>query len=378
MSRSESESAKEGHDFDLNLLLFHLRNVSPFFGSLALFSEHVCTEKIETAATDGRRLMFNPRFMEKHRLDEQLGIFVHELLHAALRHVERRAEAHPVTWNIAADIVVNGIIDGTHGLVLPRSAVRRAEWADFPVEEVYQLLLQEGGEWTRIPLLGGDLVEIEEVDGENLGDHWNGALAQASVISRIGGLQKGDLPANLLRAIREATDPPLDWRTLLWRHLTRTPVDFTAFDRRFIGEDLYLDAMDGETVRVAVCVDTSGSIEEELLSRFLIEVRAILAAYPSTVVDFYSCDTELHGPSTLDSTEVAMPELRGGGGTSFEPFFEALKAANPPPDTAVYLTDGFGDFPKKAPSFPTLWVITPGGMKEERFPFGETARMRSS
>ena len=378
MSRSESESAKEGHDFDLNLLLFHLRNVSPFFGSLALFSEHVCTEKIETAATDGRRLMFNPRFMEKHRLDEQLGIFVHELLHAALRHVERRAEAHPVTWNIAADIVVNGIIDGTHGLVLPRSAVRRAEWADFPVEEVYQLLLQEGGEWTRIPLLGGDLVEIEEEPGENLGDHWNGALAQASVISRIGGLQKGDLPANLLRAIREATDPPLDWRTLLWRHLTRTPVDFTAFDRRFIGEDLYLDAMDGETVRVAVCVDTSGSIGEELLSRFLTEVRAILAAYPSTVVDFYSCDTELHGPSTLDSTEVAMPELRGGGGTSFEPFFEALKAANPPPDTAVYLTDGFGDFPKKAPSFPTLWVITPGGMQEDHFPFGETARMRSS
>jgi predicted metal-dependent peptidase len=95
-------------------------------------------------------------------------------------------------------------------------------------------------------------------------------------------------------------------------------------------------------------------------------------------VDFYSCDTELHGPSTLDSTEVAMPELRGGGGTSFEPFFEALKAANPPPDTAVYLTDGFGDFPKKAPSFPTLWVITPGGMQEDHFPFGETARMRSS
>ncbi len=378
MSRSESESAKERHDFDLNLLLFHLRNVSPFFGSLALFAEHVCTEKIETAATDGRRLMFNPRFMEKHRLDEQLGIFVHELLHAALRHVERRAGAHPLTWNIAADIVVNGIIDGTHGLVLPRSAVRRAEWANFPVEEVYQLLLQEGGEWKKIPLLGGDLVEIEDEPGENLGDHWNGALAQASVISRIGGFHKGELPANLLRAIREATDPPLDWRTLLWRHLTRTPVDFTAFDRRFIGEDLYLDAMDGETVRVAVCVDTSGSIREELLARFLTEVRAILAAYPSTVVDFYSCDTELHGPSTLDSTEAAMPELRGGGGTSFKPFFEALNAGNPPPDTAVYLTDGFGDFPKKAPSFPTLWVITPGGMQENFFPFGETARMRSS
>ena len=72
---------------DLSLLLFHLRNVSPFFASLALFAESVITEDIETAATDGRRLLFNPKFMAKHTPAEQLGVLVHELLHAALRHI---------------------------------------------------------------------------------------------------------------------------------------------------------------------------------------------------------------------------------------------------------------------------------------------------
>jgi predicted metal-dependent peptidase len=41
----------------------------------------------------------------------------------------------------------------------------------------------------------------------------------------------------------------------------------------------------------------------------------------------------------------------------------------------VYLTDGYGDFPKQAPVFPILWVVTPSGLKSEAFPFGETARM---
>ena len=168
-------------------------------------------------------------------------------------------------------------------------------------------------------------------------------------------------------------DPPLDWRTLLWRHLIRTPVDFTAYDRRFIGEELYLDALDGESVRVAVCVDTSGSIGEDELGRFLNEIRAILSAYPATEVDLYCCDTRLVGPWKLDSPDCPVPKMLGGGGTAFEPFFEALEKS--PPDMAVYLTDGFGSFPPKAPHFPTLWVVTPGGLSSDKFPFGDMARM---
>jgi len=368
---SASPTPKEA--FDLPLLIFHLRNVSPFFGALALFADSRTTGEVETAATDGRRLFFNPSFMGSHTVAEQLGVLVHELLHAALRHVERRATADPHLWNIAADIVVNGMIRKTNGLVLPASALIDGELEEFPVEEVYEILLKRDGLPKRIRYLGGDLLRPSVDDAGTLRDHWNGALSQAAVVARMGG--HGRLPAGIELAIAAVTDPPLDWRAMLWRYLTKTPVDFLTYDRRFIGDGLYLDAMDGETVRVAVCIDTSGSINSNELGRFLNEIRAILGAYPAITVDLHTCDTKLRGPWKLDTPECPVPKIHGGGGTSFVPFFEGMEHAAANPEVAVYLTDGYGDFPKQAPVFPILWVVTPGGLKSEAFPFGETARM---
>ena len=335
------------------------------------------------------RLFFNPEFMARHTPAEQLSVLVHELLHAALRHVIRRTDAHPVLWNIAADIVVNGIIDQTPGLTLPQSGLRDHKICHFTVEEVYQIILKRHrnpGQIT-IHFIGGDLIppgegkpdgaesDAPSVIGEaELRDHWTASLAQAAVIARLGGNEYANLPENLRRLLAEISDPPLDWRTLLWRYLTRTPSDFISYDRRFIGQELYLDAMDGESVNVAVCIDSSGSIGETELARFFNELRAILRAYPMVQVDLFCCDTNLHGPWVLDIQSEALPELKGGGGTNFVPFFNHLNKTVAP-NAAIYLTDGFGKFPEKEPDYPTLWVITPGGMASHDIPFGEVARM---
>ena len=42
---------------------------------------------------------------------------------------------------------------------------------------------------------------------------------------------------------------------------------------------------------------------------------------------------------------------------------------------AVYLTDGYGCFPRERPLIPVLWVVTPGGLSSEDFPFGEVIRL---
>jgi predicted metal-dependent peptidase len=369
---------------DLSLLLFHLRNISPFFASLALFAESVITEDVETAATDGRRLFFNPKFMAQHTPAEQLGVLVHELLHAALRHVIRRHGAHPILWNIAADIIVNGIIDQSPGLILPKSAVRDEKLAHFTVEEVYEILRSRNPKLEELEILfiGGDLLPPEgkgnyalsAEEASTLRDHWNASLAQAATIARMGAKDQGNLPENLQRLLSQVTDPPLDWRTLLWRYLTRTPWDFTSYDRRFIGDELYLDAMDGESVSVVLCIDTSGSIDDETLGRFLNEIRGILRAYPKVEIQLYACDAKLHGPWPIETESESIPKLPGGGGTDFRPFFTHLDKSTPP-DAAIYLTDGHGNFPRQAPAYPTLWVITPGGIESEDIPFGEVARL---
>jgi len=41
----------------------------------------------------------------------------------------------------------------------------------------------------------------------------------------------------------------------------------------------------------------------------------------------------------------------------------------------VYLTDGYGDFPKQEPELPTLWVVVPGGLEDADFPWGGVVRL---
>jgi predicted metal-dependent peptidase len=85
--------------------------------------------------------------------------------------------------------------------------------------------------------------------------------------------------------------------------------------------------------------------------------------------------TRLHRPLKVSGDISAIP-LEGGGGTDFRPFFEMLAEGRDPAQTlCVFLTDGFGVFPEKAPSVPVLWVVTESGLDEHRFPFGEVVRL---
>jgi hypothetical protein len=73
-------------------------------------------------------------------------------------------------------------------------------------------------------------------------------------------------------------------------------VEFAGFDRRFIGRGMYLEELAGDTVRVRVAVDASGSISSAELGVFLSEVRGILSLYPGLEGELYFADSALYGP----------------------------------------------------------------------------------
>lgn len=183
----------------------------------------------------------------------------------------------------------------------------------------------------------------------------------------------GSTPAHLKRLLGTLNDSHIDWRAMLWRHLTTYPHDFTSHDRRFIQYGQYLDTLDGQHLTLDVCIDTSGSIDTDTLTTFASELNAILNTYPSVTARVYYCDTELDGPHPIEHIDD-LPPPTGGGGTDFTPFFEHLNHTNNlhTPTLAVYLTDGYGHFPNPAPTnLNTLWVVTPGGLHTDDFPFGD-------
>lgn len=371
----------------LQAALLRIRGDHPFFGTLALFAELRVTQDVATAATDGKTLFFNPDFIEKLDGPRLCGLVSHELLHAALQHVIRRREREPLAWNIAADIVVNGMIRKDTDYPLPEGAVEDPKLVHLSVEEIYEQITRDGYKMPKLALQDVMLApsassgeagssSLEQGEAAKLQRHWRGALQQAGAVAmRVGkGIGRNGLDA--LRDVQGACEARISWRELLWQFIVATPFDFAGFDRRFIHQGLYLEDMVGESVEVAICIDTSGSIGGPELDAFYGEIQGILDAYPHIRGRLFFADADLYGPYEFSST-APMPQARGGGGTDFIPFFNWIEQQEKSNSVAlcIYFTDGYGSFPNVPPSTPSLWVVSPGGLESSRFPFGTVARM---
>jgi predicted metal-dependent peptidase len=116
------------------------------------------------------------------------------------------------------------------------------------------------------------------------------------------------------------------------------------------------DAIKKRGTRLAVALDTSGSIDDELLGRFLAEIAALCHFNQRNLVLLIG-DAEVHSIVEIDwrdaSGELSTIKYTGGGGTDFRPLIAA--AAEYEPDALVYLTDLYGET-GDAPGFPVIWA----------------------
>jgi predicted metal-dependent peptidase len=362
---------------------------APFFAGLLLFADIQPREGLGTAATDGMKIYYDPSYLRTLTVKQVQGLLMHEVLHCALQHVPRRKLRNHELWNFAADIVVNGMIAPLQTYELPFGAIRRPAIEHFSVEEVYAILERE---CVSIPMalvldLAGGPSYPSVDDGFSWSDgsiaataengaYWQHAIRSAQIMAEASERGRGSIPAQFNREMQIADTPQIDWKAALWRFLVRTPCDFGGYDRRFIHRGLYIDDMAGESLKVHIAIDTSASVRNDELSQFLVEVQSIVGAYPHIDCSLYYADADLHGPYKLDrATEIPSP--KGGGGTSFKPFFRAVAKgmSSQEDDLCIYLTDGYGDFPDKAPSCPVMWVLVPGGAADSLFPFGNVLRM---
>lgn len=360
-------------------VMMRIRGEHPFFGTLGLFAKFHIDDSVPTAATDGKDIWLNPDFISKLEFDEYAGLIVHELLHAVLHHCHRRKEREPMLWNIAADIVVNGTILNDTTYTLPEGALQHPDLCLLSVEDVYEQLRAKNE--TKLDLRMVDLAEgftghpEKEQQAKELGGYWQSAIYQAFAIAKQTGRGYGHTGFGLTREIYEMQNPTLGWKELLWEHVVSTPSDYYGFDRRFLWQGLYLDDVIGESVRVAVAIDTSASIAQEELAGFMSEIQGMLDAYPNLDGILFYADDNIYGPYEF-SLEYDTPKPEGGGGTSFDVFFDYMeKHYKTEQLVCIYFTDGFAAYPNKAPDFEVIWVITDGGIPTTEIPFGTVVRM---
>jgi predicted metal-dependent peptidase len=191
---------------------------------------------------------------------------------------------------------------------------------------------------------------------------------------------QGKLPAGLERLLGEILEPKVDWKDKIMAIFSRKVGsggnDWRRPDRRLIVRDIYAPGRSGYGAgTVVIGIDTSGSIGEQELNMFFAEMSGILEdVRPKRMVVMW-CDAKVH---RVDEVEEAsdLCALRkkgapGGGGTSFIPVFEEMeKLGLDDVDALVYLTDGYGSFPKEQPSYAVVWgSITASGMVQ--YPWGD-------
>lgn len=366
-----------------------------FFGALMLFAEIHPDKSIDTAATDGKKIIVNENFLASLKSSEQNALLLHEVLHMALLHVTRRGQRDGYVWNIAADIVVNDLIIRNTKFKLPQGAIIEKKYKDKSVEHIYEDLLKNNKykkiifKSSMIDILdkqqeGGDQdasgKKLTEAEIEEVESFWRDKLEVLKNADQFDSKNndQGSIPGGMGIEIESILEPEVDWRHALWKYVGKTPADFDDLDRRFFYRGLYLEGLLTEALEVSVCIDTSGSVSDALLEQFLAELKGILRSYPHVKCDLFYGDTELFGPYPIQTIEET-PKAMGRGGTSFRPFFKYLQnnqnnlmGAH---KVSIYFTDGYGDFPSKEPEDPTMWLVCKDGLESKEFPFGEVVRI---
>ena len=374
----------------------------PFFGALALRLAIVPDAGVETAATDGRVIRYNPAFIESLRPDQVRGVIAHEVMHCATGHQWRRSGRDHGQWNVAADYAVNPILIDA-GLALPDGALIDGAYRDQAAETIYGALAQRRpepspdgepgpgddgqsqdngapGDGPGQPDPGGCGAVIDAPADDGQGNamteaDWRVATVQAA---KNAAMQAGRLPAEIARLVDRMTDRSLDWRTILAdfvQRCARNDYDWARPSPRFAHRGVVLPTLrSNELPAIVIAIDTSGSIDAAALARFLPAVSDALGAYETTA-HVICCDAQVQSVAEFTTADLPIDvEPAGGGGTDFRPVFAWVNDHDVEPAALIYFTDlDCCDWPDAEPDYPVLWV-TPGPVYSSA-PWGDVITM---
>ena len=344
----------------------------PFIGSIALNLPFLFDDAIPTAATNGKRIKYNPRFVEALTDEEIKFLVAHECFHPMLEHNFRRGGRSPRRWNQAGDYVINQLlnddkigkmIDG--GLINPQLY----QAGNGTTDGIYNLLPEDNE--------GDDpMDDCEDGDGspaekEQQAAEWKVRVAQAAQAAKM----MGKMSAGLERLVESVLRPKVDWRDVLRKFVERCKNDTRSYarpNRRFLAQGMYLPSVSGESLgEMVFAIDCSGSIDQATIDQFAAEIHTVKSEGNPTAIHLIYFDSEVSHYVKFGRDDDVHVEPHGGGGTDFAPVFEYMEQHQIEPVAVIFLTDlccnSFGN----EPSCPVLWVSTDEGTA----PFGEVVVM---
>ena len=116
--------------------------------------------------------------------------------------------------------------------------------------------------------------------------------------------------------------------------------------------------VDDKVLKIAVAIDTSGSVDDEMIAQIFNEIFAILAKrkHEITVIE---CDAEVQRVYRARNASEIKTKVQGRGGTWFSPVIDYINNDKYFRDALlIYFTDGYGEreIPKPR-TYRNIWVV---------------------
>jgi predicted metal-dependent peptidase len=347
----------------------------PYFGTLASALKFEKNDNIEAFMCEGNRYIYNDDYLETLSDAELSFTLANAAMHQALYHDKRQSKRMGWMWYLATDYAINAILV-ENGLLLPDRVNYDSRFEGQYAEEIYEVLRGEimDDEMRDEDEDEADDLDMEEQQSEKVTSDESKEAEEAYELFLEQVHQKlekqGDLPRGIERVLDLKKGAKISWREELYRYVnTHAKSDYRFFppNMKYLYLGFALPAIYGEELHIAVAVDTSASVDKELLEQFLAELAEIMQVFPSYKIELIECDAKIQHLSTLYPTESLSATLKGGGGTDFRPVFDYLDEALREVKFLLYFTDGMGKFPTYLPRIDTLWVMP----KAVAVPFGE-------
>ncbi len=205
-----------------------------------------------------------------------------------------------------------------------------------------------------------------------------------SLIDRMLNNSDGQAPEPIRRLVRQFVSTKIPWQDLLARFIHRSceqKYNWTKPNRRYTSTtNVMLPSFESQNeLSIAIIIDTSGSINDELLALFMSELSSLMSSVEYSKIHMVSCSHRVFEPQSFDKGDQLLYQPTGEGETRFAPAFEHIKTIDPAPACIIYFTDLFSDDFGFEPEMPVLWI---GNYKPDwllshrtRIPFGELITM---
>jgi predicted metal-dependent peptidase len=350
----------------------------PFFGALASKIEIVQNDDIEAFKSDDAKLEYSNSFISDASIEELEFVLSNSAMHASLSHKNRKNNRSGWLWQLATDYAINDMLVES-GLHRPYQAHYSKKYAGFYAEEIYASLKDDILRDEEDLEYEADDIDEQKNDSDtqlkkekksSVEQMLDAQLFEEFTLSEIEKEKNDDrFPEAINRFFTLSFSNKINWRDELRDAIDRFARDDFAMmppNKKYIYTGFYLPSATSETFNLVVAIDSSGSIDEELLSEFLSELNYLMQSVAKYKIDLLVCDDKLHSHETFYSGDELEVNIKGGGGTDFRAVFSYVDAELEDTKLLLYFSDLDGIFPNDEPNYEIKWISPKG----KDVPFG--------